>query len=382
MSGRRSSALRSVRGLPPLVAAATLLFGATCGPSAAMPAAHALTTTKSATVSAPPAAAGNPLAGRPWGVYKGPAEMSWSPYTKASGTNRALLAKIALRPKATWFGAWFSSANIASEVRRYIANSQAGNPNALVQMTVFRMVPWEGDACHRLPTAAEQASYKQWTDRFASAVGNAHVAIILQPDGPFALCAPGHSLVPSHLIAYSARVFSALPHTSVYIEAGEADWPAPGQGGVSAALRILLPAGIQYARGVALNGTHYSSTTDEVARGAAIVKALAARGIRGKHVVINTSSNGHPFVFGKYTGPDPDNAFVCRSATDNRTCVKLGISPTTDVANPCWRLSAATNQLARTYVDAYMWFGRPWLYRQAFPFDTNRALQLARTSLY
>ena len=395
MSSRLTSAAsrRVGRRVVPLVAGASLILGAASAPSVtamadpAVPASHPATSLAGAQASLTPVTAphvvGNQLAGRPWGVYKGAIDMAWPPYARATGTNRALLAKIALRPKAMWFGAWISNANIAGSVRSYIANSQAGNPNALVQMTVFRLVPWEGDACRRLPTAAGQASYKLWTNRFASAIGKAHVAIILQPDGPFALCVPGRSLIPSSLIAYSARVFSALPNTSVYIDAGAADWPAAGvQGGVNAAAQILVAAGVQYARGLALNATHYSSTSAEVARGAAIVRALAARGIRGKHVVVNTSSNGHPFVFGKYTGPDPNNAFVCRSATDSRTCVKLGIPPTTDVANPRWRLSAATNQLARAYVDGYLWFGRPWLYQQAYPFDMTRALQLSRTSPY
>ena len=171
--------------------------------------------TAQASLAALPVAV-NPLAGRPWGVYKGSSDASWPPYANATGVDRELLAKIALRPKAAWFGAWMSNDDIAATVRRYIRASQAGNPNALVQMTVFRMVPWEGEACRRLPTAAEQASYKQWTDRFASAIGTTHMAIILQPDGPFALCVPGKSLIPSQLIAYSARVFSALPNTSVY----------------------------------------------------------------------------------------------------------------------------------------------------------------------
>jgi len=381
---------RAVRLLVPLVAGASLLLGAASVPSVAMTADRAVLTgqqasegvTAQASLTAQQVAV-NPLWGRPWGVYKGLADASWAPYAAATGVNRELLAKIALRPKATWFGDWISNADIATRVRQYIAVSQGGNPNSLVQISVFRMVPWEDAACHRLPTAAEQASYKQWTDRFASAVGATHMAIILQPDGPFALCAPGKSLIPSQLIAYSARVFSALPNTSVYIDAGAADWPAAvGQGGVDAAVRFLIPGGIQYARGIAMNSTHYSSVTNEVARGAAIVRALAARGIPDKKVVISTSSNGHPFVFGNYTGPDPDNAFVCASATDNRTCVKLGIPPTPDVANPRWGLSAATNQLARTYVDGYLWFGRPWLYRQNFPFDMARALQLGRTSPY
>jgi hypothetical protein len=153
---------------------------------------------------------------------------------------------------------------------------------------------------------------------------------------------------------------------------------------VNAAVRILVRGGVRYARGFALNGTHYSDTNLEVARGAAIVRALASRGLTGKHFVVNTAENGHPFTFGSYTGSDPNNAFVCASRTEPRarTCVTLGIPPTTDVANAAWRISATTRTLARRYVDAYLWFGRPWLYRQASPFVLSRALQLVRTSPY
>lgn len=103
----------------------------------------------------------NPLAGRRWGVYKGNADQSWQPYVRSTGENRKLLAKISLRPKAKWFGKWISNATIEDKVREYIANSTGGDPDVLVQMTVFRMVPWEHDTCKRLPTQAEQASYKQ-----------------------------------------------------------------------------------------------------------------------------------------------------------------------------------------------------------------------------
>ncbi|WP_235558813.1 glycoside hydrolase family 6 protein [Nocardioides sp. Leaf285] len=328
------------------------------------------------------AAAGNPLAGRPWGVYKGSQDMAWEPYVRATGETKRTLGVIALAPKAKWFGHWIPDSQIADRVRDYIDNAQAGDPETLVQMTIFRMVPWELETCKRLPTQAERASYRRWTDAFASAVGDAHTAIVLQPDGPFALCAPGGSKVPSRLIAYTARVLSGLPHTSVYIEAGAADWPSEGQGGVAKVLDFLIPGGIQYARGISLNGTHYSATSDEIRRGAAIVEALAQRGITGKHVVINTSGNGQPFKFGTYTGPDPLNAQTCRSDTDPRTCVALGIPPTTDVANARWGLPTDVAALAREYVDGYVWFGRPWLYRQNSPFVMQRALAVVRNSPY
>ena len=371
------SITRAGRRAPVLVAVGLCLaFSAV--PSSAVPAERSAGGS-SATAGARTAAARNPLAGHPWGVYTGPAEFSWAPYERAEGKRKRLLAKIALAPKAKWFGHWIPNDEIAGKVRDFVANATGGDPDVLVQMTVFRMVPWEQETCRRLPTQAEQRSYRQWTARFARALGDTHAAIVLQPDGPFALCAPHGSTVPSRLIAYSAKVFSALPNTSVYIEAGAADWPAPGQGGVPQVLKFLIPGGIEHARGFALNGTHYSSTVDEVARGAAIVKALAARGIKGKHFVVNTSGNGQPFEFGTYQGPDPLNAWTCRTKNDPRTCVALGIPPTWKVADRRWGLPPRTRRLAAQYADAYLWFGRPWLWRQNQPFVMSRALDLART---
>ncbi len=325
----------------------------------------------------------NPLATHPWGVYQGPREPSWVAYSKAGGTTKQVLAAIAQEPKAVWFTTHTSAAAIAGQARDYIALSQHGDPNALVQMALFNMRPWEHEACRRLPSASEQASYRAWIGNLAGAIGSTPTAIILQPDGPFALCAPRHSRIPSDLIAFAARTLSALPHTSVYVEAGAADWPAAGaQGGAGAAADLLIAGGVRYARGFALNGTHYSATSAEIARGAAINAVLRARGIGAKHFVINTTQNGHPFVFGNYRGGDPDNATVCpsRTVSSSATCTTLGIPPTTDVANPRWGLSTSTAEIARRWVDGYMWFGRPWLVRQAWPFSLSRALQLVRSS--
>ncbi len=320
----------------------------------------------------------NPLAGRRWGVYKGRTDQAWQPYDRATGQRRKLLAKIALRPRATWFGAWTSNAEIGKKVRKYIANMSGGNRRTLVQMAVFRMKPWEHKACKRLPTRAERASYKRWISRFARAVGRQHTAIILQPDGPFALCAPHHSKAPSHLIGYAARRFSALPHTSVYIDAGASDWPSKNP---KRAADILMPASIRAARGFALNSTHYVSTASDVAFGTRIVRELARRGVRGKHFVINTAQNGRPFTYGRARGHNFDNSPVCRSRHDTR-CVTLGIPPTTRVADKRWSLGHRNRHRAARHVDGFLWFGRPWLYMQASPFVKHRALQLARTTPY
>jgi endoglucanase len=332
--------------------------------------------TATTAVTAATAAEDNPLAGRRWGVYKGRTDQAWAPYDNATGEERTLLGKIALRPRSTWFGAWTANADIRAKVDKYIANMSGGNPDVLVQMAVFRMKPWEHKACDRLPTTAERTSYRQWIDRFAAAVGAQHTAIILQPDGPFALCAPGGSKVPSHLIGYAARTFSALPHTSVYIDAGATDWPSDDP--VKAA-DILTPASIGAVRGFALNSTHYVSTSSEIAFGTKIVQELARRGYPGKHFVINTAQNGAPFRWGEKRTSNFDNSPVCTASMTTR-CVTLGIPPTTDVTNARWGLSATSTSRAAAHVDAFMWFGRPWLYMQADPYVKSRALALARTT--
>lgn len=324
----------------------------------------------------------NPLAGREWGVYQGLAEMAWAPYAASTGKSRKLLAKIALRPKAKWFGNWIPNSEIAGKVHSYIDNATGGDPDVMVQMTLFRMNPWEQDACTRLPTRAERASYKQYIRRFARAVGETHAAIVLQPDGPFALCAPGGSRAHSRLIAYSAERLSRLPNATTYIEAGTAEWNGYDP---QRAVRLLVRGGVQHVRGFTFNVTHYESTASQIAFGAKVVQALADRGITGKHFVVDTAENGRPFT-GKWwrannDGERWDNAATCQTRRQKR-CVTLGIPPTTRVARERWGLPEEIEKLARKHVDAYLWAGRPWLHNQTAPFSMTRALDVARTTPY
>ena len=226
-------------------------------------------------------------------------------YRAARGRNRRLLAKIALRPSAHWFGAWDTDATAADLARQYIRASTRGRPDALTQVAVFRLEPWEQPACSQLPTATQQASYKTWIDNFAAGIGDSRVALILQPDLPFASCAPGGSLLPLQLVAYAAQVFSSLPHTTVYIDGGARDWDP-----VSKAVWLLENAGVAYTRGFALNNTHYDSTGAELTFGAAVARGLARAGIPNMHFVINTAENGAPFMRYKYRG-NKLNPAVC-----------------------------------------------------------------------
>ncbi|MGA9859991.1 MAG: glycoside hydrolase family 6 protein [Solirubrobacteraceae bacterium] len=316
----------------------------------------------------------DPIAGLTWGNYSGSQDEVFPAYRAAAGQQHQLLAKIALRPRMRWFGAWYPDSGIQQTIRTYIANVTGGDPNVLAQVAVFRLDPWEHAACSRLPSAADQASYRRWIEAFAAGIGSSRVALLLQPDLPFGLCVPHHSRLPLSLVAWAAGVFNALPHTTVYIDAGAADWPTVPQ-----AVALLRAAGISHARGFGLNATHYDSTAHELAFGARVARALAADHIPGRHFVINTASNGRPFTYQQYHGPNFDNAAVCRSRTATR-CVTLGIPPTWQVAARQWHLSAHDRALAARYADGYLWLGRPWLDNQADPFDLDRSLALAATT--
>jgi len=221
--------------------------------------------------------AANPLAGGPWGTYAGVGDAAWVAWSALpDGPEKTLLEKIVLQPRSRWYGQWVPLDHVRQSVEDSIANAQNGNPDTVVQLTVFRMVPWEERACSSLPTPAEQSDYKAWIDEFVAGVGDAHAAVVLQPDGPFALCAPHGSKIYSKLVKYAAQRLGALPNTATYIDAGASDWLKKDP---QRALKILLPAGIRSVRGFSLNNTHYAAVEDEVAFGAAVVKALAKRGV-------------------------------------------------------------------------------------------------------
>lgn len=324
----------------------------------------------------------NPLAGRAWAVYEGPADPAWLPYVHATGARKQALATIALTPKAKFFGAWISDSDIAAKVREYVDNASGGDPDVLVQLTLFRMVPWENQACTRLPSTAERTSYKRYVDTVARTLGNQRAAVVLQPDGPFLHCVPHGSSIPAHLLAYAAHALSAQPHVSVYVEMGSADWfrdrPAD-------AVRMLEQAGVADARGFALDTSHFDSVGRQIDFGHRIVTALAADGIADRHFVIDTSDSGHAFTGAWYHTHHPGlplgDAEPCHWSGQSH-CVALGIPPTTDVGAAAWGLSAARATTAESLVDGYLWVSRPWLAHQSGSFSMTRALAEVRYSPY
>lgn len=318
----------------------------------------------------PGASASNPLAGVRWGTYQisstDPGIDPPSAYfnTARNDADRATFAKLLNVSRFRWFGSWIPTfaqgnhpgARVAAE--NYIQQVTGGDPNVAVPIGIFRLDPFEHQACTTLPTASQIADYKQWIQEFAAGIGDSRVILLLQPDMPFTLCLPHHSQIDLQLISWTVSQFSALSHTTVYIDAGAADWAKP-----STMASMLKRAGVANARGFALNLTHFDSTPRQVAYGKKIVALLARMHVPGVHFAVNTAQNGRPFTTQAHWREFLKGT-VCASRS-SRACVTLGQPPTTNTGTPL--------------CDAFLWFGRPWI-NNATRRSYDEVLQLVRTS--
>jgi endoglucanase len=322
---------------------------------------------------------GNPFASGPWGIFKGSADGVWPAYQAATGTNKTLLAKIALRSRVRWFTSYNQPSQMQSLVHSYVTGlQQAQGADVLVPMATFRQFPTRESHKGDPWTLQMRQAYKNWYDGVAAGIGKARAVVILEPDLAVILKDAWRPDIREALVTYAARKLAALPNTAVYIEAGSADWLT-----VDKAARLLKRSGVANVRGFALSGTHYDTTTRNIRHGRQIVAKLASMGIPNKHFVIDTADNGHGFTFAQYRqrhpGSDVTNPIVCQTKAQ-RVCETLGIPPTWKVADPKWHLSATVATMAKKWVDAYLWYNRPWLDHNAGPFELSRALPLARTT--
>ena len=317
-------------------------------------------------------ATSNPIEGVTWGTYStdstDPSLDPPSAYhnTARNSRDRADFAKLLAVPRFRWFGSWVPAFNEGDKwgarktATKYIEAVQNGNPDVAVGIGIFRLDPFEREACRRLPTQREIGDYKRWIEEFAAGIGDSRVILLLQPDMPFTLCLPRSSQIDLQLISWTAQRLGALSHTTVYLDAGASDWLRPAQ-----AASMLKRAGVASVRGFALNLTHYDSTPRSVAYGKQIVRWLGNHGVNGVHFTVSTAMNGRPFISYKHRRTFRLGS-ECRSRSD-RICVTLGQLPTTQTSTPL--------------CDGYLWFGRPWI-NNAFRRSYDELLKLIRTSPY
>ncbi|MEZ0447171.1 glycoside hydrolase family 6 protein [Cellulomonas sp. ICMP 17802] len=251
------------------VPAAFTMNGTPCTGTTPTPTPTPTTTpTPTPTVTTPPTASR---------FYVDPTTQGYRAWQAASGTDKTLLAKIALTPQAYWVGNWADPAHAKAEVADYTGRAVAAGTTP---MLVVYAIPGRDCGSYSGGGVAESA-YAAWIDTVASGIqGNPYV--VLEPDALAQLgdCAGQGDRVG--FLRYAAKSLT-LKGARVYIDAGHASWLP-----VSTAVSRLNQVGFEYAVGFALNTSNYQTTAASKAYGQQISQQLG-----GRRFVIDTSRNGN-----------------------------------------------------------------------------------------
>jgi endoglucanase len=257
----------------------------------------------------------NPLAGATF--YVNPTSAAMRAAQKADPPSPELTA-IANTPQAYWLVPGSS----ASTVAKYVGDAAAAGA-----MPVFALygIPHRDCGSFAAGGFATGAEYKGWIDGIAADIGQAPVAVIVEPDAlAMADClSDGQRQERYDLIRYAVETLTRNPAAAVYIDAGHLRWHSADD----MAAR-LNQAGVAQARGFSLNTANFFTTEDEIGYGEAISGLT-----NGSHYVIDTSRNG--------AGPAPDSPLDWCNPSGRA----LGTPPTTATAG--------------AHADAYLWIKRP-----------------------
>ncbi|GAA1412637.1 glycoside hydrolase family 6 protein [Catellatospora coxensis] len=172
----------------------------------------------------------------------------------------ARMARLATWPQAIWIDNG-TPAQIGAQVRRIMSAARA---TRTVPVLVSYFIPGRDCSLYSAGGAQSSAEYRAWIAAFATAIGDGRAVVVVEPDGLSLLpkdCAgnidPTGELTAQRLADLKAAVgmFGAQPNTSVYLDAGNSGWQSVG-----VIAERLVQAGVDQARGFALNVSNYWRT--------------------------------------------------------------------------------------------------------------------------
>ncbi|WP_018501088.1 glycoside hydrolase family 6 protein [Parafrankia discariae] len=275
-------------------------------------------------VAAPPApaaaTAGNPFAGARF--YIDPADQVAAAINALRGGNPSAIAaleKILRGAHADWFG----YADPATTQRNVAGRATTIRGSGALPVFVAYAIPNRDCGSYSAGGAGGTQAYRDWIAAFAAGLSGGPAAVVLEPDAIAQIdcLSPADQQTRYGMLSNAVDVLDAAGAT-VYLDAGNAGWHSAA----TMAAR-LKSAGVDRARGFALNVSNFGATAGEVAFGDAVDATLGG----GAHFIVDTSRNG--------LGPAPDNAWC------NPPGRALGTTPT-----------AATGD---SDVDAFFWVKVP-----------------------
>ncbi|QLE72190.1 endoglucanase [Streptomyces rectiverticillatus] len=234
-----------------------------------------------------------------------------------------LLGRIAAQPVAEWIG----PDDPEGQARGF---TEAAAKADRVAVLVLYNIPHRDCGQYSQGGASDGDAYRGWLDGAVRGIGDRGATVILEPDALPHIsdgCTPHeHHEERFALLKEAVGRLKSLPHTKVYLDAGNPSWVTPPD-------RMEEPlrrAGIDRADGFALNVSNFQTTKANKDYGHRLSQLLG-----GKHFVIDTSRNGN----GPLRAADHEKAWC------NPGGRALGEPPTTRTGD--------------AKVDAYLWVKRP-----------------------
>jgi len=222
-------------------------------------------------------------------------------------------------PQALWFSESVPTATVRSAVAGYVGRAVVAKARPVL---VLYAIPGRDCGSYSAGGFPDAVSYRRWVDQVAKGLYRSSALVILEPD---ALASAGTCGGASRLsLLRWATKRLARSGAWIYLDAGHSNWQPS-----SVMTARLRAAGVRWARGVSLNVSNYRSTAAERRFGASLLHGLRGAGIKGKHLVVDTSRNG----------AKPRSSEWC---------------------NPIWaRVGPRPRLFRKGVVDGYLWIKHP-----------------------
>jgi endoglucanase len=222
--------------------------------------------------------------------------------------------------QADWFGDWYGTDQVRSAVHARV--SEITDAGALPVLVLYA-IPIRDCGNYSGGGLPSSEAYLEWVDEVAAGIGARSAAVVLEPDS-LALMDCLSDAQREQRLATLREAVSILTEgdVAVYLDGGHSHWHPAGE-----MADRLRAAGVDRARGFALNVSNFRWTDAELAYGRAVSDRLG-----GSRFVVDTSRNGR--------GPHPDDEWCNPSGRG------LGPTPRTD-------------DTGDPRADALLWIKRP-----------------------
>ena len=173
-------------------------------------------------------------------------------------------------PQALWVTGGSTGHKLSQSIKAEV--QRAAGKHAVAILVAYN-IPFRDCAQFSAGGATSVAEYQAWVDAFAAGIGDHEAAVILEPDGLGIIpwytsingaqewCKPADANPATAasdrfaMLNYAVDHFTALPHTSVYLDGTHSAWLGSGD-----AADRLVRAGVLKADGFFVNVSNYQTT--------------------------------------------------------------------------------------------------------------------------